>query len=424
MISIEKLRTELEAIKDLLKYRIKADIIDNLLLLDEKKKNLIKQKDEIRKSRNEISRDIAKLKKDNMETSKLINSVNKLKSELGIIENELAILESEYNDAILSVPNIPDISVPQSKNPDDKKVITFYKDKPSFDFKIKDHLELSRIHSLFDFQRASKIAKSFFPLYYGQGAMLERALLNYMINRQVANGYTEIMPPHLANEDTLYTSGQLPKFEEDLFKCERDSLYLIPTSEVPLVSFHKHETLKEEELPKKYCAYTPCYRREAGSWGRDSKGLIRIHQFNKVELLVFCVPDGSFMLMEALLKDCEQILADLDLHYRTTLLVSSDLAHQSAKTYDIEVYLPSLDIYKEVSSCSNCTDFQARRGKIKYKPRDNGRPRHVHTLNSSGLATTRLMVALLEQNQQEDGSIKIPEVLWDYTNGLKVLKKD
>lgn len=422
MISIEEIRIDSGRIKELLKYRISADLVDRLLIADEKKKKLTKEKDDIRKDRNELSRNIAKLKAENKDAVELINKVNELKLFLSETEAKLADAEKDYNDIILSIPNIPHESVPQSRDEEEKKILSEYGDKPVLPFSIRDHLELSKIHSLFDFQRASKIAKSFFPLYYGFGSMLERALINYMLNKQAGKGYIEIMPPHLANADTLYTSGQLPKFEEDLFKCERDNLYLIPTSEVPLVSFHRDEILHEAEMPRKYCAYTPCYRREAGSWGKDNKGLIRIHQFNKIELLIFSVPEKSWDMMEILLMDSEAILKDLGLHYRTVMLVSGDLAHQSAKTYDIEVYIPSLDIYKEVSSCSNCTDFQARRGNIRYRPNDGSKPRFVHTLNSSGLATTRLMVALLEQNQQEDGSINIPEALWGFTGGKRILK--
>lgn len=422
MINIEEIRNNTEEFKELIRLRFDTDFIDKLLEIDKERKNLIKEKDDIRKIRNDMSKEIAQLKKEQKDARELIERVNSLKIKLSAVENTLSNVEKEFSDILLSIPNLPDISVPQSKNEDDKEIMRYYLDKPVFDFKIKDHLEISKVHRLFDFQRASKIAKSFFPLYYGYGALLERALLNYMLSRQIEKGYIEIMPPHLANYDTLFTSGQLPKFEEDLFRCERDGLYLIPTSEVPLVSFHRDEILSESELPKKYCAYTPCYRREAGSWGKDNKGLIRIHQFNKIELLVFCVPERSYEIMDILLKDAEQILIDLGLHYRTSLLVTGDLAHQSAKTYDIEVYLPSLDIYKEVSSCSNCTDYQSRRGNIKYRPLDNSKPRLVHTLNSSGLATTRLMVAILEQNQQADGSVNIPEVLWGWMNGIKKLK--
>ncbi len=424
MLNIEEIRKNKDKIKNLLRYRTDISIIDALLLKDDERKALVKEKDDIRKKRNEYSKDIAKLKKENLnkEAEELIEKVNSLKISLGKIEERLSGTEDQFYDILYSLPNIPDDSVPQSRDENEKRIIRTYRDKPVFDFKIRDHIEISKIHKLFDFQRASKIAKSFFPMYWGTGAFLERALLNYMMDKQTRKGYLEISPPHLANNDTLFTSGQLPKFEDDLFKCERDNLYLIPTSEVPLVSIHRDETLNESELPKKYCAYTPCYRREAGSWGKDSKGLIRIHQFNKIELVIFSLPGQSFDLMELLLRDAEDILIDLDLHYRTALLVSCDLAHQSAKTYDLEVYIPSLDIYKEVSSCSNCTDFQSRRGNIKYRPMDNSKARFLHTLNSSGLATTRLMVAMLEQNQLEDGSINIPEALWGYTGGLKVLK--
>jgi len=424
MLNIEEIRTNPEKVKELLKYRADVSLLESLLLKDRERKTLTREKDDIRKQRNIFSRDIARLKKDKMDDQAeiMIEQVNSLKNLLNSVEEKLSVIEAEYNEILLSLPNIPHESVPQSDNENDKIVVSSYKSKPEFGFKPMDHLEISGIHSLFDFHRASRIAKSFFPMYCGNGALLERALLNYMLDKQTEKGYTEIMPPHLANSDTLFTSGQLPKFEDDLFKCDRDNLYLIPTSEVPLVSLHRDEVLDERDLPIRYCAYTPCYRREAGSWGKDNKGLIRIHQFNKIELVVFSVPDHSFDIMEELLRDAEDILKDLDLHYRTTLLVSCDIAHQSAKTYDIEVYIPSLDIYKEVSSCSNCTDFQARRGNIKYRPDDNSKPRYLHTLNSSGLATTRLMVALLEQNQLKDGSIRIPEVLWDYTRGLKILK--
>ncbi|MDX9754695.1 MAG: serine--tRNA ligase, partial [bacterium] len=294
-------------------------------------------------------------------------------------------------------------------------------EKREFGFTPKNHLELGKIHNLFDFERGAKITGSQFPLYWGWGADLEWALLTFMREHNRSRGYTTVIPPLLLNRESTFTSGNLPKFEDQLYKCKEDPFYLLPTSEVPMTSLYRDEILEEAQLPLYYTAQTPCFRREAGTYGSEERGLVRVHQFNKVELYKFVVPETSYEELESLVKDAEHILEELELHYRTMLLVTGDIGNQSAKTYDIEVWLPGQNSYYEVSSCSNCEDYQARRGNIRYRSKETGKPRYVHTLNGSGLATPRLLISILENNQQEDGSIVIPPVLRKYLGGKERL---
>ena len=413
MLDLSDIRRRPDHYQDLLARRMKDPPVAALLELDKQRREAINRRDGLRKQRNDLSKQIGKLKAQHLPADDIIARVGGLKTDIAQLEKELKETEEQVNRLLYDLPNLPEADIPASLDPEDKVELRRAGEMPHLDFPLRDHVELGRMHRLFDFERGAKIAKSFFPLYYGTGALLERSLLHFMMDRQRAKGYVEIIPPHLANRETLFTSGQLPKFADDLFACDKDGLYLIPTSEVPLVSFHRGETLDPAALPKKYFACTPCYRREAGAWGKDNRGLIRVHQFNKIELAAFCRPEHSEAVLQQILTDAEAIVKALGLHYRVCLLSTGDLAHQSAKTYDIEVFLPSLGIYKEISSCSNCTDFQARRGNIRYR-REGKKNALVHTLNGSGLATSRLMVALLEQNQQKDGTVIIPDALRPY----------
>jgi seryl-tRNA synthetase len=423
MLSLKAIRENPKEIERRLQTRDKNITLKELLKLDEERRELIHSVEEKRRQRNEGAEQIGRLKSEGRqrEAQSLIEEMGKLSSLIKELEGELAEKERKIKDILARLPNLPHQSVPISSYKGDKKVLREYKSPPSFNFPIKDHIELGESLGLLDFPRAAKIAGSRFPLYKGPGAMLEMALIQFMFKYHVKKGYTPIFPPFLGNPQSFYTSAQLPKFKEDVYHCEKDDLYLNPTAEVLLTNLHRDEILREEALPLKYVAYTTCFRREAGTYGEEEKGLIRTHQFNKVELFKFTTPEDSYNELESLVEDAEAILKELDMHYRVMLLPTCDLAQQSAKTIDIEVWVPSQGKYYEVSSCSNCEDFQARRGNIRYRPHPDAKPEFVHTLNGSGLATSRLLVAILEGNQQRDGSVIVPEILQEYV-GVEVIK--
>ncbi|MBS3736947.1 MAG: serine--tRNA ligase [Candidatus Bipolaricaulota bacterium] len=435
MLDIEKIRDHPKEVATKLKARGEDVEIEHLLELDEERRRLIGEVEELRRERNENSEKIGKLKAEGKEAEAedLIERMGKVSSKIDKLEEELTAVESELEGELALLPNLPHDSVPVSSDEDDKEVIAEYGEKPSFDFKPKNHLEIGEELDLFKFEKASKIAGSRFPFYYGDGALLEMGLINFMYFYQVEeNDYTPVFPPYLARGKSYYTSGQLPKFEEDLYRIDdraeeggerkesQEKLYLNPTAESILVNYYRDEILAEVQLPEKMVAFTTCFRREAGSYGEEERGLIRTHQFNKVELFRFVKPDNSYRHLEELILDAEGVLQELDLHYRKVLLPTCDLAQQSSKTVDLEVWIPSQETYQEVSSISNCEEFQARRGSIRYRPKspegDNSKqkPEYLHTLNGSGLATSRLMVALLENNQNPDGSIDLPEELTKY----------
>ena len=333
-------------------------------------------------------------------------------------------LSEDINNRLLNIPNIPHISVPVGRSSGDNVEIKKWGNPRKFNFPVESHTELGDVLGILDFQRASKITGAGFVLYKGIGARLERALINFMLNLHVKeHGYLEISPPFMVNRESATTTGNLPKFEKDLFKVDDGNYYLIPTAEVPVTNMHRDEVIPEEMLPLYYVAYTPCFRKEAGSWGQDTKGLIRQHQFDKVELVKFVKPDGSYDELEKLLSHAEEVLKRLQLPYRVITLCTGDIGFSSAKSYDIEVWIPSQGKYREISTCSNFEDFQARRGNIRYKPKEGGKPQFLHTLNGSGLAIGRTMVAILENYQQEDGSVIIPEVLRSYMDGIEKIVK-
>jgi len=396
--------------------------LEPALKLDTRRREILQEVEDLKHSRNVASKEIGEKVKLGEDASESKEEVKKISERIKELDDELRSVDEKLRYELLCLPNMPHSSVPVSDDENDKITVHEWGAKPQFDFEFKNHLEISDGLGLFDFERAAKISQAQFALYKGAGALLEWALIRYMIDTLTGDkGFTLIIPPYLVNEETMYTSGNLPKFGDQIYKCANDELFLIPTSESPLTSMHRDEIMPESALPINYCSYTACFRREAGAHGKGERGLIRVHQFNKVEMFKFVHPDTSYAELEVLVKNAQDMVQGLGLHYRTTMLVTTDIAQQSAKTYDIEVWLPGQDRYYEVSSCSNCEDFQARRGNIRFRPENDKKPRFLHTLNGSGLATSRLMVCLLETYQQPDGSVIIPEVLRGYMGGKEVL---
>ena len=372
--------------------------------------------------RNDISQKIGELKRTGTDSSALMTEVSQFSDDIHQLDHEIKSLEEEFHLALASLPNLPMDDIKISQDPKENVVVKVYGEKPTFTFPFKNHVELNEKLHLFDFKRAAKISGTGWPAYRNLGARLEWALLQYMIDVHVKNGFMQWMPPLLVRPEVVYGSGQLPKFENQQFKINDPDyqLYLIPTAEVSLNGLHMDEVIPEEELTMKYAAYTPCFRREAGAAGSQERGLIRMHQFNKVEMFCFSKPEDSMEVFEQMMASAEEILQGLQLHYRNALLVTGDMSFAAARTIDIEVWLPGQNRYYEVSSVSNCTDYQSRRSNIKYRNKE-GKLDFAHTLNGSGLATSRLMVALLENNQQEDGSITIPLALQSYLKGISKL---
>lgn len=415
MIDIKKIRTNPKEIEAKLKTKDPEVEVSSILDLDNKIRENLTEVEELKSERNKLSKEVGQKKAENKDVKDLMEEVRIIGEKISEIDKTLKDLEEERTYKLSVLPNLPMDDVPVSLNAKDNVCIKKFKEKPVFDFPFKNHLELNEKLHLFDLPRATKIAGSGWTMYQKIGARLEWALINYMIDTHVKNGFNFILPPLLAKPEILYGSGQLPKFKEQLYKItdEDYQLYLIPTSEVVLNGINQDEILDEETLPIKYTSYTPCFRREAGAAGKNERGLIRTHQFNKVELFCVTAPEDSPKTFEMMIRSAEEVLQGLDLHYRNMLLVTGDMSFASAKTVDIEVWLPGQDRYYEVSSVSNCTDYQSRRAQIRCK-KGNDKPRLVHTLNGSGVATSRLMVALLENNQNKDGSVNIPKVLHKY----------
>jgi len=421
MLDLRLIREKPEWVKERLKTRGGQYPIDKVLQLDERRRALLQEVEALRHERREKSEEIGRLKKAG-ETSlaqTIAEQVRNIGDRLKILEEELKAVEKELFENLAAIPNIPHESVPYGESDKDNVVIKKFGDPPSFSFQPRPHWELGEILGIFDFERAAKITGSRFTVYYREGALLERALINFMLDLHIKkHRYTEVLPPFIVNEASMFGTGQLPKFKEELFKLEDWDYYLIPTAEVPVTNLHRDEILPEEILPLYYTAYTPCFRAEAGAHGKDIKGIVRQHQFNKVELVKFVTPETSYEELESLLLDAEEVLQLLELPYRVVVLCTGDLGFAAAKTYDIEVWSPGQNRYIEISSCSNFEDYQARRANIRYRPKGGGKPRFVHTLNGSGLAVGRTLMALLENYQQEDGSVIIPKVLHPYTGGL------
>lgn len=422
MLDIKLLRKESASCEAKLKTKDPTISLKPILDLDERIRALMGEVEELKAKRNALSQEIGEKKRKKEDASHLMEEVSSMGEKIRLLDAQLVELEAEFRQKFACLPNLPMDEIKVSSDPKDNVCIKMVGEKPSFAFPFKNHVELNEKLSLFDFKRAAKTSGSGFVVYTDLGARLEWALLNYMLDIQMENGFRMVMPPHLVRPEIMFGSGQLPKFSEQLFKLrdEHYDLFLIPTSEVVLNGLHYDEIFKEEELPRKYCSYTPCFRREAGAAGSAERGLIRMHQFNKVEMFAFTTPEESSRIFDEMIASAEEILQGLNLHYRLMLLVTGDMSFAAAKTVDIEVWLPGQNRYYEVSSVSNCTDYQARRSLIRYRKKEE-KPEFVHTLNGSGLATSRLLVSLLENNQRSDGSVALPLVLHKYMNGLKEL---
>jgi len=396
---------------------------DSLVKREQERRTLLTKVEELRSQRRTVSDQIAKLKRDKQPADTLVEEMRLVGDRIKQLEENLRESEEQLNAIALSIPNIPHPTVPVGKDASDNVEIRRWGELPDFQFPPKPHWDIGEALGILDFDRAAKITGARFAVYSGAGAQMERALINYMLDLHTQeHGHREVLPPFLVNRTSMIATGQLPKFEEDLFRLKDEDYFLIPTGEVPLTNLHREENLNEQALPLRYAAYTPCFRREAGSYGKDTRGLIRQHQFNKVELVTFSRPETSYEELERLTTNAEEVLKRLKLAYRVISLCTGDLGFSAAKTYDIEVWLPSQGLFREVSSCSNFEAFQARRADIRYK-RQDGKSDFVHTLNGSGLAVGRTFVAILENYQQADSSVIIPEVLRPYMAGMERIRK-
>ncbi|MCX8022400.1 MAG: serine--tRNA ligase [Syntrophorhabdaceae bacterium] len=419
MIDPKIIREKKEIVIEALNKRGASFDMERLVAVDEERRVLIQESEKMKQEKNELSDEIGRIRKSGPIPKEKIDHLKELGTKIDELERRLKEVEREWEEMSLLIPNIPDKTVPIGTTEEENKVVKVWGEKPDFSFEPKPHWEIGEGLDILDFKRAAKITGSRFTLYKSFGALLERALINFMLDLHTEeHGYTEVLPPFIVNRDSMTGTGQLPKFEEELFKLEGLDYFLIPTAEVPVTNIFSNEILKEEELPVRFVAYTPCFRKEAGAHGKDTRGLTRQHQFNKVELVKFALPENSYEELEGLLLDAEDVLKKLGIHYRVSLLCTGDLGFSSAKTYDIEVWLPGQNVYREISSCSNFESFQARRAKIRYR-KGNGKIEFVHTLNGSGLAIGRTVMAVLENYQQADGSITVPDVLIPYMRGIK-----
>lgn len=420
MLDARFVRENVDTVQKALARRGYAFPLSDFVALEQQRLGLMKESEELRSRRNSVSEEIGRLKRDKKDASSLMQEMKGVADRIKAIEADLGSVEEQTKGLLLTIPNIPDDSVPDGKDETENAVIRTWGTPGQFDFEPLNHWDIAEPLGIIDFERATKIAGARFALMKGLGAKLERAIMNVMLDINTAKGYTEIFPPILVNRESMTGTGQLPKFEMELFRVADPEFYLIPTAEVPVTNIHREEILREEDLPLYYTAYTPCFRREAGSHGKDTRGLIRQHQFNKVELVKFVRPEDSSSELEKLTADAEDILQRLNLPYRVVALCTGDLGFSSAKTYDLEVWLPGQQKYREISSCSNFGDFQARRAGIRFRREGKKGTEFVHTLNGSGLAIGRTLVAVLENYQQKDGSVVIPEALRPYMGTDKI----
>ncbi len=424
MFDIKLIRENPDSVKECLKKK-KADLnlVDEAAALDRSRRDIIGEVEKLKAENNKVSGEIAKMKKDGRDASAIITEMKVMSDRIKSFDIELSKIDAELNTKLLYIPNIPNESVPVGDDEKANTIVRHWGGKPAFDFTPKPHWEIAEYLDILDDKRSVKVTGARFVIYKGLGALLERALINFMLDVQTReNGYTDIMPPILINRDSMTGTGQLPKFENDAFKLTEPDYFLAPTAEVPVTNIHKDEVLAERDLPIYYTAYTPCFRKEAGSYGKDMKGIVRMHQFNKVELVKFVRPEDSYAELEKLTLNAESILQKLNLHYRVMLLSTGDMTFASAKTYDLEVWHPGADRFWETSSCSNFEDFQARRARIRFKDKD-GKIRFVHTLNGSGLATSRLFPAIIESFQTKDMEVIIPDILRPYMGGIDRITK-
>jgi seryl-tRNA synthetase len=422
MLDLKFIRSRLDDVKQMLanrRYDLDLSIFE---AVDKKRREILPLLEDLRHQRNKVSEEIAQMKKRKEDASALIAKMKKVSTEIKCLESSLSKVEEELRPLLMIIPNMPHQSVAVGADERDNPVVRRWGKIEEKDFEALPHWEIGETLGILDFGRAAKIAGARFALYRGRGALLERALINFMLDIHTKeHGYTEVLPPFMVNSASMTGTGQLPKFKEDLFKIEGWDFYLIPTAEVPVTNIHREEILAEEALPIYYVAYTPCFRSEAGSYGKDTRGLIRQHQFNKVELVKFSKPEDSYQELETLTDNAETILRRLGLPYRVVSLCTGDLGFSSAKTYDLEVWLPGQKVFREISSCSNFEDFQARRAEVRFKRRGGTGTEFVHTLNGSGLAVGRTLVAVLENYQQKDGSILVPEALRPYMGGMEAI---
>ena len=423
MLDIKVIRNNPEMVKAAMKNRqMNLDNeIDEILKIDEERRNILQEAESMKAQQNAVSKKIPEMKKSGEDISKVMVEMKELSDKISEKTKLQSELEAKQRDLISWIPNIPNETVPIGKDDSENVEIRRWGEPRKFDFEAKAHWDIGKDLDILDPERAAKVTGARFNFYKGLGAKLERSIINFFLNTHTENGYTEILPPFLANDDSLFGTGQFPKFKEDEFKVENTNLYLIPTAEVPVTNFHRNEILEGEKLPIKYCAYSACFRSEAGSAGRDTRGLIRQHQFNKVELVKFCKPEESYEELEKLTNDAERLLKMLNLPYRVVALCTGDATFSSAKTYDIEVWMPSYNRYVEISSCSNFEDYQARRLQVRYKDSAKDKAKLVHTLNGSGLAVGRTVAAILENYQNADGTVTVPEVLVSLM-GTNILK--
>ncbi len=415
MLDIKRIRKNPEALVAAMKARRnKGADVSGLLELDEKRRSLIVEVESLKAKRNEDSAKVPQLKKQGLDASELLAEMKLVADKIKELDAELSEIDAQLDDMLMKIPNIPHESVPDGADDRDNAEIRRYGKPTEFSFEPKAHWDIGEALGILDFANAGKITGARFTVYRGLGARLERAIISYFLDCHTMNGYTEILPPYMVNRASMTGTGQLPKFEEDAFKVAGTDYFLIPTAEVPVTNLHRGDILDGNDLPIKYCAYSACFRSEAGSAGRDTRGLIRQHQFNKVELVKFVKPEDSYDELEKLTNDAERVLQGLGLPYRVVCLSTGDLGFSSAKTYDIEVWMPSYGRYVEISSCSNFEDFQARRAQIRFRREKNGKPELVHTLNGSGVAIGRTVAAILENYQQPDGSVIVPDALVPY----------
>ncbi len=416
MLELRFIRENFDLVKEKTQLRgLDPAMLDEFAAIDERRRALLAEVETLRNRRKTASAEIGRRKKAGEDADDLMAEMREVGERIKSLEEELTGVEAKLRDIVMAIPNLCDDSIPVGKDDTDNVEVKRWGEPPQFSFTPRHHYELGEALGILDFERAAKLSGSRFAVLRGFAARLERALINFMLDVHTEkHGYTEVLPPFLVNTATMTATGQLPKFAEDLFKIDDWDLWLIPTAEVPVTNLHRDETIPEKELPIKYAAYTPCFRSEAGSYGKDTRGLIRQHQFDKVELVKFTTPETSDAELESLLADAEEILQLLELPYRVVVLCTGDLGFSARKTYDIEVWMPAQNTYREISSCSNFGDFQARRGGIRYRPKEGKKSRLVHTLNGSGLAVGRTLAAILENYQQEDGSIALPKALEPY----------
>ena len=423
MLDLKRIRTELDALKEAMKRRGEEEVdLDAVVALDEQRRKLLQEVEAMKSEQNAVSKEIPRMKKAGEDTLAIMERMKALSGQIKELDGQVTAVEEKLEAMLLRIPNVPHPDVPLGETDEDNVEVRTWGTPPAFDFEAKAHWDLGTDLHILDFERAAKVTGARFVLYKGMGARMERALINFMLDLHTTDhGYEELMPPFMVNRQSMTGTGQLPKFEEDAFRVPQKDFFLVPTAEVPVTNIHRDEIIPEEQLPLCYAAYTPCFRSEAGSAGRDTRGLIRQHQFNKVEMVKFTTPETSYQELETLTANAETVLQRLNLPYRVVRIATGDLGFTAAFKYDLEVWMPSYNRYVEISSCSNFEDFQARRANIRYRPKDGGKVSFVHTLNGSGLAVGRTLAAILENCQQADGTVQIPEALRNYMGGKETI---